>query len=49
MKHFKIKKSDKPKKRKPFIKEGVLTSLSKPKLPLSVIWFDKKSNHKAKP
>lgn len=41
MKHLKIKKPNGHKKRKPFIKEGVLTSLPKPKFPFFVIWTKK--------
>jgi hypothetical protein len=38
MKHFKIKKSSKVKRKKIFIQDGIRMSLPKPKIPLIVLW-----------
>lgn len=38
MKHMRIKKKSAGTKRKPFIPEGVRTSLPKPKMPRAVFW-----------
>lgn len=45
MKHFRIKKGSKIKRKKMFIQEGIRVSLPKPKIPLIMFWSVNKTNN----